>query len=229
MPAYASSSASINSMYSGMCLRLDKHVLDEFREFLAVDLRLAHSTVQHTVEDVKRFLACSDYAVSYETVKAFLKRYIDKAPKTYNGQVTSLRGLVKEFLQRPELMASFKMAPVDEPCNTTDLTNTQVQKGFMAQRDARAKAIYLFTATTGLHRGEILSLLKENVDFETRAVKPSHFTRKKRSGVAFYNREAEKWLLQYLDERKGSSSKLFVVSDRKWREIWKRDVMLLLK
>jgi len=35
-----------------------------------------------------------------------------------------------------------------------------VKKGFYGLSDARAKAIYLFTATTGLRKGELLGLPK---------------------------------------------------------------------
>jgi integrase len=78
----------------------------------------------------------------------------------------------------------------------------------------------LFTATTGLRKGEILSVLKSQVNQETRSVIPTHFTRKKRSGITFYNSEAAYWLEKYLSERKDNSEKLFVISDRAWRRIW---------
>jgi len=57
------------------------------------------------------------------------------------------------------------------------------------------------------------------VNFETLAVVPKHFTRKKRSGITFYNEEASVCLQKYLSERKDNSEKLFVISDRAWRRI----------
>jgi len=79
----------------------------------------------------------------------------------------------------------------------------------------------LFTATTGLRKGEILALQKSQVNFETRSVIPKHFTRKKRSGITFLNDETIFWLQKYLKRRKDDSHKLFVVSDRQWKRIWK--------
>ncbi len=197
--------------------------LSQFKEFLRVNMRLRPSTATHTVEDIARFLRASNNMVSYETVSAYLKSYLGKAPKTYNGQLTALRRFVRDFLNRPRLIASFKMCPVDEIAQTEAPTKKQVRNGFRAQKDAKSKAIYLFTATTGLRKGEILSLTKDKVNSKLRTVIPQHFTRKKRSSVTFYNEEAKKWLKKYHQERDGDKDpRVFVISDRKWREIWRR-------
>jgi integrase len=88
-------------------------------------------------------------------------------------------------------------------------------------KSVKAKAIYLFVATTGLRKGEILSLQKNQVDRKTCTVIPKHFTRKKRSGITFYNSETAAWLSKYMYERKDDSEKLFSISDRTWKKIWK--------
>ena len=202
-------------------IKVDMEVLRDFEEFMRVNMRLRPATVQHTLQDVRRFLEESGWAVSYRAVSEYLKGYLSKAAKTYNGQITSLRRFIRDFLGVGDLIESFKMAPVDE-AEPTDVTLEQVRAGFYAQSDLRSKAIYLFIATTGLRKGEVLSLLKENIDFERRAVRPNHFTRSKRSGVTFYNQEAEELLLKYLESRKDRDPKVFVISDRQWRLIWKR-------
>ena len=160
--------------------------------------------------------------VSYETVANYLRGYLNKAPKTYNRQIISLRRFIRAFLGAGHIISSFKLAPVDESKESTDVTKAQVREGFYAQKDALSRTIYLFTATTGLRKSEILSLLKTDVDLKTRAVRPRHFTRKKRSGITFFNEETEKWLRKYLKERKDSDPRLFVISDRQWKKIWKR-------
>jgi len=204
-------------------IKLENSVLRRFEQFLRINMRLAPSTVQHTVEDVRRFLENSKYVVSYETISDYLRSYLDSAPKTYNGQITSLRRFIKEFLNRPDLIASFKMAPVDEAGSSVELpSKKQLRKGFHALPDVRAKAIFLFTATTGLRKGEILSLTKDKVNFKLRAVIPNHFTRVKRSGITFYNEETEYWLTRYLQKRTDGDPRLFLISDRKWREIWRK-------
>ena len=175
-------------------------LLEKFKDFMRINMQLRPTTVQHTAEDIKRFLKKGNNIVSYETVANYLRGYLNKAPKTYNQQITSLRRFIRDFLGAGHIISSFKLAPVDEPKESTDVTKAQVRKGFYAQKDALSKAIYLFTATTGLRKSEILSLLKTDVDFKTRAVRPRHFTRKKRSGITFYNKETEKWLKEYLKD-----------------------------
>ncbi len=96
-----------------------------------------------------------------------------------------------------------------------------MRNGFYGLTDAKAKAVYLFTATTGLRKTEILNVLKCQTDLETHAVIPKHFTRKKRSGITFYNGEAAVWLERYLAERRGNPEKLFVISERAWRKVWR--------
>ena len=202
-------------------LRVSLDVLKDFEEFMSVNMQLRPETVKHTIQDIRRFLKKSDGIVSYKAISEYLKGYVEKAPKTYNQQLTSLRRFVRDFLGYEELISSFKLAPVDEP-KGTDITKEQVKAGFCAQKDVRSKAIYLFIATTGLRKCEVLNLRKENIDFELRAVKPDHFTRKKRGGVTFYNGEAEEWLLKYLKSRNDDNPLVFVISDRQWRLIWKR-------
>jgi integrase len=202
--------------------KVEESVLDDFGQFLQINRRLECSTVKNTLEDVRRFLRMSNYVVSYENVKQYLESYLEKAVKTYNSQITSLRRFVRDFLRLPQLIMSFKMAPVDACQFSKDLpSKDQIRKGFHGLKDVRAKAIYLFTATTGLRKGEILGLLKSQVNSRTLAVIPRHFTRKKRSGVTFYNEETSFWLKKYLYERNDNSEKLFVISDRQWRKIWR--------
>jgi integrase len=120
------------------------------------------------------------------------------------------------------MITSFKMAAVDEWHFNENLpSKEQVRKGFEGLETTRAKAIYLFTASTGLRKGEILNVIKSQVDMRTHSVIPRHFTRKKRSGITFYNSEAAQWLERYLEERKDNSERLFKISDRAWRRIWR--------
>jgi integrase len=205
------------------CFRVQKDVLKDFQDFLRVNMRLEPCTVRETLLNVKRFLEGSTYAVSVGAVKRYLESYLAKKPKTYNSQITCLRRFIKDFLQLPRIIMSFKMAAVDEWHFNENLpSKEQVRLGFQSLTSTRAKAIFLFTATTGLRKGEILNLLKSQTDLKFHSVIPQHFTRKKRSGVTFYNDEASFWLEKYLGERKNNSEKLFLISDRAWRRIWRK-------
>jgi len=174
--------------------QVKEQILGDFEQFMKVNMRLCPATVQHTIQDIRRFVESSKFTVNYENISKYLNLYVEKAPKTYNQQITSLRRFVKDFLSKPELIASFKMAPIDEISEPNDLSKAQVRKGFIAQQDILSKATYLFTTVSCLRKGEILSLTKDRIDFKNRAIIPQHYTRVKRSGVTFYNNEAETWL-----------------------------------
>jgi integrase len=119
-------------------------------------------------------------------------------------------------------METFKMAPVDEMGNLSEPpTKRQLRAGFEALKDDVSKAIYLFTATTGLRKCEIFAVQREQVDLKNRCVIPKHFTRKKRSGITFYSQDTEPYLAKYLNSRADNNPLLFLISDRQQRKIWR--------
>jgi integrase len=101
-------------------------------------------------------------------------------------------------------------------------TKEQLKKGFEALDTDKERAIYLFFATTGLRRSEVLNLTKDDVDFEMRCVKAKHDTKTKRAGVTFYNEECEVYLKKYLASRKDSNPRLFRIGYRQFNQIWKK-------
>jgi integrase len=147
---------------------------------------------------------------------------LDKKARTYNHQITHLRLFVRDFLRKKELIETFKMAPVDASGAIMETPSRKaLRMGFQALNDDRQRAAYLFTATSGLRPCEILAVTREQVNLALRAVIPNHFTRKKRSGITFYSEDTDPYLKKYLKSRNDCSSKLFVISDRQWRKIWK--------
>jgi len=156
--------------------------------------------------------------VSEITIKAHLRDYLTRAPATYNAELKVLHRLAK-FLQCEQLLESYKFASVDTLPQEAP-TNRDVENGFKALVTEVGKAVYLFIATSGLRKGEILELKKDDVDFETRAVVPRHFTRTKRSGLTFISEEALSHLEYYQTRRTDDSPLLFPLSDRQWRNIW---------
>jgi len=96
-------------------------MLEEFEEFMSVNMRLESSTAIDTRGYINKYLRHSHNVVSYETASAYLKTYLTKAPKTYNSQITYLRKFIRDFLQAPECIVKFKMAPVDYSGKTFNL------------------------------------------------------------------------------------------------------------
>ncbi len=197
------------------------HLLPEYKQFLKVNLRLEDTTIRESVGNITRFLMQSKGNTDYNSVRQYLSGYLSKKPKTYNSQITDLRRFVRDFLGNKELLSTFKMAPVDEFGRLIDTpTKKQLRKGFEALEDDCSRSIYLFTATSGLRKCEILAVQKQHVNLKTKCVIPKHFTRKKRSGITFYSEDTEPYLIKYLQSRKDNDPRLFYISDRQWRKIW---------
>jgi len=166
-------------------------------------------------------LSC-DGQLSRQAIREFLKPYLQKAPKTYNNVIDALRAFIKRYLQRPELMNGFKHGHVPSSYERLLPTKEQLKRGFEALDTDKEKAIYLFFATTGLRRSEVLHLTVDDVDFETRCVKAKHDTRTKRAGVTFYNSECEVYLKKYLASRNDNNPKLFRIGYRQFQNVWKK-------
>lgn len=126
------------------------------------------------------------------------------------------------------MISGFKKAHQTEILEIDLPSKEQVRRGFEALKTARDKAIYLFYATTGLRRTEVLELNRfEDIDYKLRAVKSKRDTRTKKAGITFYNAECEYWLKRYLDSRKDDLEKLFKIGwgepfQRLWKEISKK-------
>jgi intergrase/recombinase len=197
--------------------------LKTFAEFMTVNMRLEKKTVRETKCNIHRYLENSKYAVNYETVSDYLKSYMSKSSRTYNAQLTSLRRFVRDFLHAPESILDFKMAPIDLlGKNITLPTKEQLRKGFEALTDDAERALYLFTATTGLRRSEITKLTKDKIDSNLRSVIPQHFTRVKRSGITFYSEETEKYLNSYLSSRNDDDPRVIKLHEKRQRVVWKK-------
>ncbi len=203
-------------------MTVNPELLQQFAEYMRVNMRLEERTVIDTVEGIKRYLKRSEWIVSYDTASAYLKTYLNKSPKTYNSQITLLRRFIRDFLHSPQDIVSFKMAPVDYMGrNITLPTKAQMKLGFEALKDNDTKTAFLFFTTTGLRKNEILTLSVDKINFGTRAVVPQHFTRVKRSGITFYNAETETWLKKYIAENDIKEGLLFNFPYQKWGSLWR--------
>ncbi len=170
----------------------------------------------------RRFLKLSDGEVSRHAVREFLKLYVEKAPRTYNNIIDALKAFIGRYLGKTELLNGLKHTYVPENFEKKLPTREQLKKGFEVLESDKERAIYLFFATTGLRRSEVLNLTKDDVDFETRCVKAKHDTRTKRAGVTFYNSECENYLKKYLESRTDENNRLFRIGYRQFLQIWKK-------
>ena len=196
-------------------------IIEDFRDFLAVDLRLENRTVKIHCGNVKRFFRTVGKApseISKLDIRSYLhERMKQKSRSTTSNDLKSLKRFFRDFANCPELVKSFRF-PQSPFKPKVVLSTNDLQSAYRTINSDTGKALFLFYASTELRRSEVLGLTVEEIDFNKRMVVPDcHNGSSKHSYVSFYNQETEEALNRLdLDE-----DMLFNVSDRQFRKIWK--------
>ncbi len=204
-------------------------LLNDFREFCRIDLQLSNRTFHDGhVPIAKRFLRVVGKPVS-SIQTTDIREYLsdlkaDSEPKTYNNHLCGLKRFFRDFLQRPELITTFRFAPINEkPISVR--TKEELQR-FYAELDAtKYRLAFVLYAVTGLRRNELLTLKLEDIDRAKRMIMPNdaHETgRTKKSWISFYNEEAERLLDQYLGESGITSGSLLRTTESGIRKGFRR-------
>jgi len=205
-----------------------ENLLSDYRDFLKIDMQLHDLTVQGHLMVAKRFLSALNKPIkntTREDIRGYLALYRDKNPNTYANQLKSLRVLFRDFLNMNGIIKMFRF-PARQQAFKMVPSNKQVQKFYDALEKPIEKALFLFYATSGLRKHEVLSLKIEDVDFAKRMIAPNNTqSRTKRRWISFFNAEALQALKEYLATRNDDSPKLFRIGtggghhfDKIWRK-----------
>jgi integrase len=168
-------------------------LLEHFREFLLVDLRRSNKTTYEAVRIVGNFLDSLD---SSEVSRTIVRRYLKpiKSESVYRNTLAAFKRFFRDFLDRPEIVATFKF-PQSQFKPKVVPSKEELQRFYDALDSELSEALFLFYASSGLRKNEVLSLTLKNVDFEKRMIVPNcHWGSTKSSYVSFYNEETEQAL-----------------------------------
>ena len=141
---------------------------------------------------------------------------------TYKNQLASLKKYFGDYLGMEHLVDSFKYPsrtfnPISVP------SKEQLQAFYQTLESPRDKALFLLFASSGLRHSEMLSLEFQDIDSESRMLKPrKNPNQSKHVWVSFYNAEAERDIREYLKNRKDQDPKLFPISKRQVLRIFHR-------
>ena len=176
----------------------------EFEQFLRVDLNQSERTIQGHKWQIKRFLNwLGDRPISVEELRNYLALFQNKSVSTRANALKSLRVFFNHFLHRSDLVESFKFPKRSfQPRQLP--TKEDLRRFFDALENDRDKAVFLVLASSGLRKGELLSLTKDNLNLETRTIIPRNAHENgttKNSWISFFNQEA----LDYLKRSKLST------------------------
>jgi integrase len=95
-------------------------------------------------------------------------------------------------------------------------TRDELVQSYKMLSNIRDKALFLFFASTGLRRGEVLSLQLKDLDFSRHMVVPSQdSSTTKHRWASFWNEETDEVLRQYLSSRDDGDSRVFPVVNLK--------------
>jgi len=196
--------------------------LEDFHRFLLVDLNLSRSTANRYRNNVERFFRYVKKKVdevTREDIREFFLHVKSRA-ESHKDYLSALKRFFRDYLGL-SLMDSFRYPKKNWKVRWVP-SKEELKRFYQALPNIRGRAIFLFYATTGLRKMEVLSLRLSDIDFSRRMVIPrKKSSRTKHTFVTFYNEECEKVLMEYLSSRKENSNRLFAISHEKFCEIWR--------
>lgn len=206
----------------------DDSLLRDFKEFCRIDLRLSPRTVEGHVPIVQAFLRHVSKPLTQVQVSD-VRNYLsvlsaDSAAKTYNNHLGVLKRFFRDFSQRPDLVTTFKFAPVNEqPITILPKADLQLFYTGLETEPTKYRLAFVLYAVTGVRRTELLTLNLENIDRGRRMITPNgHEGRTKKSWLSFYNSEADQLLSKYIDETQIKSGLLLRSTESGIRKAFKR-------
>ena len=185
-----------------------------------MDLRRAERTVYEKIYYMRKFfrkIPKYPEQISREEIRGYLKT-LNCSDAVYKNVLGSLKVFFRDFMNRHEVVASFKFPR--SPFKIKRIPSKEdLQRFYRALDSDMERALFLFYASTGLRRNEVLSLTAKDVDFEQRMVIPNcHNGTTKNSYVSFYNNETE----EVLSKIEIGSGRVFPYSDRQYKKLWNR-------
>jgi len=124
-----------------------------------------------------------------------------KNPFTYNNCVKALRLYFRDFLDRPEVVRTFKFCRAESPPPRL-FTKKELQEFYGALDTEKERAIFLMLASSGRRRSEVLDLKMDQIDLDRGVIMPTRMGGTKRTWYSFFNSEARSALEEYLKVRR---------------------------
>ena len=179
-----------------------QRILEDFQDFMQVDLRLAESTIRGHVSYISKYLDFIDKnpdVVTKGEIRGFLK-------VNGNGHyVKAIRVFYGKYLDKLHLIKTFKIPSY--PFKPKYVPSKKKLHLFYRELNLKERVVFLLLATSGLRYHEVMELRRCDLDLEKMMIKPLiDNSSSKRAWVTFFNEEAEGELVQYLQTSKFQDS-----------------------
>ena len=200
-----------------------KHVLQEFMEYLEIDLSLSKWCVSRYYHTARKFLEFIEYdplKLDRRHVREFLRLYANHSNGRKANILKALRHLFR-FIGREEVMKTFKQPPVDVRVIRPP-SRGELKRFYDALESLEARTLFLILASSGLRFSEAYNLHVRDIDLVTGMVTPNHRSRTKKSYITFVNKEALDLLRQLIHEKGLRKEDRIFKNEKKLREEWRR-------
>jgi len=164
-------------------------------------------------------------SLDYPRLLAFLKDFKANHSVGYYSSTLGALKVYSRFIGRPDLLSDFAF-PHPQVTPKKFWSKAQMRDFYYQLTSRKMQALFLMGATTGLRKGEILSLKIGEIDFTTRTVVPNvHTGVTKHSWVSFYNQECEEALKKHMESMRPAiraRGRLFPMSSRDFKVDWRQ-------
>jgi integrase len=198
--------------------------IDDFILFAQAKLNLTKLTAKQYSRRVRAFLVERSF-VTDRDIQVFIQKKKESCTPNYvSNIISSFKAYFRDY-KGLSWMNDYKH-PSTPLKLKPEIKKEDVRKFIEAIDDLGVKCVALFLASSGLRRGEVLSLKESDVNRELRSLIPScHSGQTKQSGITFYNEEAEIYLKEYeknQTEKEKESNKLLPVRYERFFYAWRR-------
>ena len=198
--------------------------LEDFILFAQAKLNLTRLTAKQYSRRVKAFLKGRN-SVTDKDIQIFIQQKKESCTPNYvSNIISSFKAYFRDYKGLP-WMDEYKH-PSSPLKLKPEIKKEDVRKFIEAIDDLGVKCAALFLASSGLRRGEVLSLKESDVNRKLRSLIPScHCGQTKQSGITFYNKEAEKCLIEYEQNQTSLekiSDRFFPIRYERFFYTWKR-------
>ena len=198
--------------------------LDDFHEFLCIDLQLNEKTVKDHVRQMKRFFQSCNIEpvnVTKKDLRKYLSDFRDKSSYSYKNVLSALKRFFRDYMNMKHVVEGFRFPKKSFKPNIVP-NKEEINKFYYAIDGLRARALFVLYASSGLRKNEVLSLKIEDIDFKKRIIIPnSHNGETKKAWLSFFNNETEIILRQYIESRTDSNPKLFPICKDNYHKAWR--------
>jgi integrase len=198
--------------------------LEDFKLFARAKLNLGKQTIKNYVSRVRTFLRNRDFVTDKDIQIYIQKKKETCKPDYISNIISSFKAYFRDY-KGLSWMDGYKH-PSSPLRMKEEIEPEKVKKFIESIDDLGVKCVALFLAVSGLRRGEVLGLIKSDINRNLRCLMPScHSGKTKHSGITFYNEEAESCLLKYESnqtKKEKESDKLLPVRYERFFYSWKR-------